>query len=249
LATAVLFGAFTALMLIGTPIAFCLGMASFATIVYLGLPPLVIFQQMNSGMQNPRVGSAQAISSKLLGGALLLAMVAGCGGGGGGGEVTGPKLVNTGPGTTGTPDVSGYYTRVNNASASTCTPQNLPTPGGTVNLDPFTDTQPIRLYQNGTKLTLAYLKLPDLAADTGTVDLAGKIAMGLEKSGSKENLRAGNRQFYVDLTGTFGLTRPDANSPYTATGNYKYVYHENSATAPVYATCTRTIAITFTKTG
>ena len=37
-------------MLIGTPIAFCLGVASFATILYMGLPPLVIFQQMNSGM-------------------------------------------------------------------------------------------------------------------------------------------------------------------------------------------------------
>ena len=37
-------------MLIGTPIAFCLGIASFATILYMGLPPLVIFQQMNSGM-------------------------------------------------------------------------------------------------------------------------------------------------------------------------------------------------------
>jgi tripartite ATP-independent transporter DctM subunit len=50
MATAILFGVFTVLMLIGTPIAFCLGAASFATIIYMGLPPLVIFQQMNSGM-------------------------------------------------------------------------------------------------------------------------------------------------------------------------------------------------------
>lgn len=35
----VLFGTFTVLLLIGTPVAFCLGTASFATIVYLGLPP------------------------------------------------------------------------------------------------------------------------------------------------------------------------------------------------------------------
>jgi hypothetical protein len=202
---------------------------------------------MNSRMHTPRVGSAHSVSSKLIGGALLVALAAACGGKGGG-EITGPKLVNTGPGTSGTPDVSGFYTRVNNAGASTCT-QALPTPGGTVNLDPFTDTQPIRLYQNGNKITLAYLNLPDLAADTGTVDVAGKISMGLEKAGSKENLRAGNRQFYVDLLGSFGLTRPDANSPYTANGAYKYVYHENSATAPIYSTCTRTIAITFTKTG
>ena len=50
MAALILFGVFTLLMLIGTPIAFCLGVASFATILYMGLPPLVIFQQMNSGM-------------------------------------------------------------------------------------------------------------------------------------------------------------------------------------------------------
>ena len=50
MAVSILFGTFALLMLIGTPIAFCLGVASFATILYLGLPPLVIFQQMNSGM-------------------------------------------------------------------------------------------------------------------------------------------------------------------------------------------------------
>ena len=46
----VLFGTFTFLLLIGTPVAFCLGVASFATITYLGLPPVVVFQQLNSGM-------------------------------------------------------------------------------------------------------------------------------------------------------------------------------------------------------
>ena len=46
----ILFGVFTLLMLIGTPIAFCLGLASFATVLYMGLPPLVVFQRMNSGM-------------------------------------------------------------------------------------------------------------------------------------------------------------------------------------------------------
>jgi tripartite ATP-independent transporter DctM subunit len=46
----ILFGVFTVLMFIGMPIAFCLGIASFATILHMGLPPLVIFQQMNSGM-------------------------------------------------------------------------------------------------------------------------------------------------------------------------------------------------------
>jgi tripartite ATP-independent transporter DctM subunit len=46
----ILFGVFTLLMFIGTPIAFCLGAASFATVIYLGLPPLVVFQRLNSGM-------------------------------------------------------------------------------------------------------------------------------------------------------------------------------------------------------
>jgi tripartite ATP-independent transporter DctM subunit len=46
----ILFGTFVLLMLIGTPIAFCLGVASFATVLYMGLPPLVVFQRLNSGM-------------------------------------------------------------------------------------------------------------------------------------------------------------------------------------------------------
>lgn len=46
----ILFGVFTVLMLIGTPIAFCLGVASFATVLYIGLPPLIVFQRLNSGM-------------------------------------------------------------------------------------------------------------------------------------------------------------------------------------------------------
>jgi tripartite ATP-independent transporter DctM subunit len=46
----ILFGSFTLLMLIGTPIAFCLGVSSLATVLYMGLPPLVVFQRMNSGM-------------------------------------------------------------------------------------------------------------------------------------------------------------------------------------------------------
>ena len=50
MASLILFGTFAVLLLIGTPIAFCLGVASFAAVLYLGLPPLVVFQQMNSGM-------------------------------------------------------------------------------------------------------------------------------------------------------------------------------------------------------
>lgn len=46
----VLFGVFGMLMVVGTPIAFCLGIASFATILYIGRPPVVVFQQLNSGV-------------------------------------------------------------------------------------------------------------------------------------------------------------------------------------------------------
>ncbi|WP_105384010.1 TRAP transporter large permease [Neorhizobium alkalisoli] len=50
MAYTILFGSFTLLMLIGMPIAFCLGIAAFATVLYIGLPPIVVFQQLNSGM-------------------------------------------------------------------------------------------------------------------------------------------------------------------------------------------------------
>jgi len=46
----VLFGTFVFLLLIGTPVAFCLGVSSFATIAYMGLPPVVVFQRLNSGV-------------------------------------------------------------------------------------------------------------------------------------------------------------------------------------------------------
>ncbi|MDI7862005.1 TRAP transporter large permease [Rhizobiaceae bacterium n13] len=46
----ILFSSFILLMLIGTPIAFCLGVSSFATVLYMGLPPMVVFQRLNSGM-------------------------------------------------------------------------------------------------------------------------------------------------------------------------------------------------------
>ena len=46
----VLFGTFVVLLLIGVPVAFVLGIASLATIMYMGLPPLVVFQRMAAGM-------------------------------------------------------------------------------------------------------------------------------------------------------------------------------------------------------
>lgn len=46
----ILFGTFILLLLIGTPVAFCLGISSFATIVYMGFPAEVVFQRLNSGV-------------------------------------------------------------------------------------------------------------------------------------------------------------------------------------------------------
>ncbi len=46
----VLFGTFIFLLLIGTPVAFCLGISSFATVMYLGLPPVIVVQRLNSGV-------------------------------------------------------------------------------------------------------------------------------------------------------------------------------------------------------
>jgi len=46
----ILFGTFATLLLIGTPVAFCLGIASFATVLYMEMPPIVVFQRLNSGV-------------------------------------------------------------------------------------------------------------------------------------------------------------------------------------------------------
>jgi len=48
MAIAVLFGVFALLLIVGPPVAFCLGIA--AAVLYLGLPPIVVVQQLNSGM-------------------------------------------------------------------------------------------------------------------------------------------------------------------------------------------------------
>ncbi|MCQ4158898.1 TRAP transporter large permease [Roseomonas sp. GC11] len=46
----ILLGSFTLLLLIGTPVAFALGAASLATVLYMDLPAIVVFQQLSSGM-------------------------------------------------------------------------------------------------------------------------------------------------------------------------------------------------------
>ncbi len=46
----ILFGTFTLLLLIGTPVAFCLGTASLATVLYMDIPPVIVFQRLNAGV-------------------------------------------------------------------------------------------------------------------------------------------------------------------------------------------------------
>ncbi|MDQ2695250.1 MAG: TRAP transporter large permease, partial [Pseudomonadota bacterium] len=46
----VLFGSFLVLLVLGVPIAFVLAISSLATVMYMGLPPLIVFQRMGSGM-------------------------------------------------------------------------------------------------------------------------------------------------------------------------------------------------------
>jgi tripartite ATP-independent transporter DctM subunit len=48
----ILFGTFVFLLLIGTPVAFCLGVASFATVFYIGMPPLIVFQRLTAGVSS-----------------------------------------------------------------------------------------------------------------------------------------------------------------------------------------------------
>ncbi|MDX8492717.1 TRAP transporter large permease [Mesorhizobium sp. VK22B] len=69
MALTVLFGTFVFLLIIGTPIAFCLGVASFATIIVLGLPPVVVFQRLNSGVS---VFSLMAIPFFIFAGDLMV---------------------------------------------------------------------------------------------------------------------------------------------------------------------------------
>jgi tripartite ATP-independent transporter DctM subunit len=46
---AILFGVFALLLVLGVPIAFAIATATLATVVYLGLPPIVVVQQVSSG--------------------------------------------------------------------------------------------------------------------------------------------------------------------------------------------------------
>jgi len=65
----ILMGSFTVLLLIGTPVAFALGGAALATVLFMDLPAVVVFQQLSSGMN---VFSMLAIPFFIFAGDLML---------------------------------------------------------------------------------------------------------------------------------------------------------------------------------
>jgi len=65
----VLFGSFLLLLLLGVPIAFTLGISSLVTVIFMDLPPLVVFQRMAAGMN---VFALMAIPFFIYAGELML---------------------------------------------------------------------------------------------------------------------------------------------------------------------------------
>lgn len=66
---AILFGTFLVALIIGIPVAFALGLASLATVLFLDLPPLIVFQRMGAGMN---VFALMAIPFFIFAGELML---------------------------------------------------------------------------------------------------------------------------------------------------------------------------------
>jgi tripartite ATP-independent transporter DctM subunit len=66
---AILFGVFAALLILGVPVAFSIATATLATVIYLGLPPIVVVQQVASGFNK---SSLLAIPLFIFAGELML---------------------------------------------------------------------------------------------------------------------------------------------------------------------------------
>jgi tripartite ATP-independent transporter DctM subunit len=69
MAVAILLGSFAVLLLLGTPVAFALGGAAVLAVLYLDLPPIIVMQQLASGMD---VFSMLAIPFFIFAGDLML---------------------------------------------------------------------------------------------------------------------------------------------------------------------------------
>jgi len=175
---------------------------------------------------------------------LLLALSAACGsrdGDGGGGGID----LGTGPGEF--PKVQGYFLRNEAVGAVTCTTPNPPA-GGDIAMGAYPLSEPVGFTQSGSKVSIVLVNYPGDPPDTGTVDMTGKVTLGFKLSMKEKNLRSG-RQFYVDVTGSFVLNRAPDGNKLTGTGSYENLLREGSATASVFATCTRTSTIELTRTG
>src|SRR5687767_9265683 len=182
--------------------------------------------------------------ARRLGTMLLFGFAAACGDkeDGGGGS---PIDLGTGPGEF--PKVQGYFQRNENVGALTCASPSPP-PGGDIATGSYPLSEPVAFTQSGSKVSIVLIDYPGELPDTGTVDMTGKVTLGFKLSHKEAALRQ-NRQFYVDVTGSFVLTRSADGNVMTGTGSYENVLREGSATAPVFTTCTRTSTIQMTRTG
>jgi hypothetical protein len=178
---------------------------------------------------------------------LLLVLAAACGGGGDGGVGGGGGSIDLGTGPAEFPKVQGYFTRNESVAALTCSPVNPPA-GGDIAPGAYPLSEPVAFTQSGSKVSIVLINYPGDPPDTGTVDMSGKVTLGFKLSNKEKALREG-RQFYVDITGSFALTRSADGTQLLGTGSYENVLREGSATAPVFTTCSRTSTIQMNRTG
>lgn len=178
---------------------------------------------------------------------LFLAFAAACGGHGEAGGGGGSTSIDLGTGPAEFPKVQGYFTRSESVAAISCTPKDPPS-GGDIATGSYPLSEPVAFTQSGSKVSIVLVNYPSDPPDTGTVDMTGKVTLGFKLAVKEKNLREG-RQFYVDIAGSFVLNRSADGTQMTGTGSYENVLREGSATAPAYATCTRTSTISMVRTG
>jgi hypothetical protein len=142
-----------------------------------------------------------------------------------GGDSGGPSI----------PQVAGTYSLTESLTATTCTPTDPP-PGGTVRLEAFSQTYDVQITQTGTALQLFEVGIPQ-AAETGTIASDGSMSFTVNFA-FEEAPREGNRVFFVDLTVQRELQVQSATQ-ISGSAMYVNVFHEDSITAPTYATCPR----------
>lgn len=174
----------------------------------------------------------------------LFVLAAACGGKDDDG---GSTTVDLGTGPAEFPKVQGYFQRNESVGSTTCAPQAAPA-GGDIAMGSYSLSEPVAFTQSGSKVSIVLLNYPTQTPDTGTVDMSGKVTLGFQFTRKEANLREG-RQFYVDVSGSFVLTRAVDGTKLSGTGSYKNVLHDGSASAPVFTTCSRTSTIELTRTG